>query len=417
MNDAPPSNPDGVCALDLAQERTLLSSVIDQIPDDIVILDGSSCVVDVNRAVLDRLGGGRADYLGRPCWKALSGFKGICEPQGDVSLWENVRKGGKSEQVHTVVDDKGRLQYFRVYTYPVLDGGGELANVVVLRRDITQGTYMERRLQQSEKLAAVGELSTYVAHEIRNPLFAIAGFANSLLRTASLDEKARAKVSIILEESNRLDKILKSLLNFSRPTQGLEGQVDLCLVARQTMELMALGCQKQGISVELDLSGDLPMAKGDPELFKQCIINMVKNSMEAMPEGGSLTLRCFMRGDNLVLEVADTGRGIPSENLDHVFNPFFSTKDKGSGLGLAMTKKILDEIGGSVELESEVGKGTSVRLVLLPQMAAEDAGVETRGAPRHDSLWIRGPGAEDPGNGAGGNNATGGANRDGKEGA
>lgn len=407
MNDAPPRPQDAACALDLAQERTLLSSVIDQIPDDIVILDGKSCVIDVNRAVVDRLGGERRDYLGRPCWEALAGFKGICEPEGDVSLWENVRKAGRSEQVHTVVDDRGRLQYFRVYIYPVLGADGALANVVVLRRDITQGTYMERRLQQSEKLAAVGELSTYVAHEIRNPLFAIAGFANSLLRSGSLDEKARTKVSIILEESNRLDKILKSLLNFARPTQGLKGQVDLCEAARQTMDLMALGCQKQGIEVSVETAPGLPMAKGDPELFKQCIINMVKNSMEAMPDGGSLALRCFMRGDSLVLELADTGRGIPPENLDQVFNPFFSTKDKGSGLGLAMTKKILDEVGGSVELESELGKGTRVRLVLAPLMAAEDSGMEAQAAPRHDSLWIRG---------SDGSGDTSGNNQDGKEG-
>ncbi|MFP5223616.1 MAG: two-component system sensor histidine kinase NtrB [Acidobacteriota bacterium] len=391
MNDASIRPQDAACALDLARERTLLSSVIDQIPDDIVILDGTSCVVDVNRAVVDRLGGQRRDYLGKPCWEALAGFKGICEPEGDVSLWEKVRTGGKSEQVHTAVDDKGRLQYFRVYIYPVLGTDGALANVVVLRRDITQGTYIERRLQQSEKLAAVGELSTYVAHEIRNPLFAIAGFANSLLRSGSLDEKARTKVSIILEESSRLDKILKSLVNFARPTQGLEGRVDLGDTARQTMDLMALGCQKQGIEVTVETPPGLPMAKGDPELFKQCIINMVKNSMEAMPDGGSLKLSCFMRGDNLVLELSDTGRGIPPENLDQVFNPFFSTKDKGSGLGLAMTKKILDEAGGSVELESELGKGTRVRLVLAPLMAAEDSGMEEQTAPRHDSLWIRGP--------------------------
>jgi signal transduction histidine kinase len=262
--------------------------------------------------------------------------------------------------------------------------------VVVLRRDITQGTYIERRLQQAEKLAAVGELSTYVAHEIRNPLFAIAGFANSLLRSDTLDEKSRDKVSIILEEASRLDKIVKSLLNFARPTGGAAGVVDASRVAAQTMELMALACQEQGIAVKTNLVGGLPNAKGDPELIKQCIINMVKNSMEAMPDGGELSLASFLRGDSVVIELTDTGRGIPPENLDQVFNPFFSTKDQGAGLGLAMTKKILDETGGSVELESEVGQGTVVRMVLPPVMAAEEADMADmagRAAPRHDSLW------------------------------
>lgn len=395
MNQTPSDTVGKVCALTLAQERNLLSSVIDQIPDDIVILDAASCVVDVNRAVTGRLGGKREEYQGRPCWEVLAGFKGICEPEMDVSRWEAVRHGGKSEEVYTSVDSHGRMQYFRVYLYPVMDGAGALSHVVVLRRDVTQGTYMERRLQQSEKLAAVGELSTYVAHEIRNPLFAIAGFANSLLRSGSLDDKARSKVSVILEESNRLDKILKSLLNFSRPTQGMEGQVDVSRVAEATMELMSLACQKQGIEVRVETGTGLPMVHGDPELIKQCIINMVKNSMEAMPDGGRIDLRCYMRGDRAVAEVADTGAGIPPENLDQVFNPFFSTKDKGAGLGLAMIKKILDEAGGSVELESEVGKGTTVRLLLSPLMAADEPDVSGKAAPRHDSKWIAGAGRKE----------------------
>lgn len=392
MDETPPPARDKACSLVLAVERNLLSSVVDQIPDEIVILDDMSRVVDINRAAMERLGGHREDFLGRACSEALDGFNELCGPDADQSPWENARQGRKSEKVISEVDASGRLKYFQIQISPVIDDAGALTHVVVLRRDVTQRTYMERRLQQSEKLAAVGELSTYVAHEIRNPLFAIAGFANALLRTESLDERTRAKVSIILEESNRLDKILKSLLNFARPTQGMKGQVDVSRVAEQTMDLMGLACQKQGVGVKMGVTPGLPIAKGDPELLKQCIINMVKNSMEAMPDGGELTLRSFLRDDGVVLEISDTGRGIPPENLDQVFNPFFSTKDKGSGLGLAMTKKILDEIGGSVELESEVGVGTTVRLVLPPQMAAEEADLSGKTAPRHDSLWIAGAG-------------------------
>lgn len=370
MPTAPDFLPAASCSLDLQRERTLLSTVIDQIPDDIILLDANACVVEINHAAIERGGGTREDYVGRSCWEALGDFQNVCElSSGDERFWQAVRTGGRHEHVQTKVDEKGRMHYYRVYSYPVFGPEGALSYIVLLRRDITQRTYMERRLQQSEKLAAVGELSTFIAHEIRNPLFAIAGFANSLLRTPGLDDKSREKVSIILEESNRLDKILKNILNFARPTQGKAGQVNVGGVARQTMDLMAIGCQNQKIDVKVEIAPGLPMAKGDPELLKQCIINMVKNSMEAMPDGGLLTLSCFLRADHVVLEVADTGRGIAAEHLDQVFNPFFSTKDKGSGLGLAMTKKILDEAGGAVELESEVGQGTQVRLVLPPVVA------------------------------------------------
>ncbi|WP_243368565.1 two-component system sensor histidine kinase NtrB [Fundidesulfovibrio soli] len=398
MTDDPIRPVADVCADALLSEPSLLTSVIDQIPDDIVVLDSSGCVVEVNRAVLERLGGTRRNFLGKACREALSGFQGVCEAKDDPALWESVRTGGKSEQVQTVVDAEGRMHTFRVYTYPVMDTAGKLSHVVLLRRDITQRTYMERRLQQSEKLAAVGELSTYVAHEIRNPLFAIAGFANSLLRSGNLDERARGKVSIILEESNRLDKILKSLLNFARPTQGADGQIDVAATAEQTMGLMALGCQKQDIAVRVEVDSGLPLVKGDPDLIKQCLINMVKNSMEAMPEGGELTLRCYLRRGQVVMELADTGKGILPEHLDQVFNPFFSTKDKGSGLGLAMTRKILDELGGAVELESEVGRGTVVRLVMPPVDAAVEENLESYAAPRHDGIW-RGGSDNNGGNG------------------
>jgi signal transduction histidine kinase len=267
------------------------------------------------------------------------------------------------------VDPQGRLHYFRVLSWPVLDAKDHLACTVVMRRDITQRTFMERRLLQSEKLAAVGELSTFIAHEIRNPLFAIAGFANSLLRSANLDEKSQEKVVIILEEAGRLDQILKSILNFARPTQGKSGQAEVAALASQTMDLMRLCCVKQSVEIRVEVAQGLPMAKGDPELIKQCLINLIKNSLEAMPDGGVLTLRCQMLGDQIALEIEDTGRGIPDVNQDQVFNPFYSTKDKGSGLGLAMTKKILDELGGGVELASQEGKGTLVRLLLPPVLA------------------------------------------------
>jgi PAS domain S-box-containing protein len=385
-----PGGKDKACSIILASERGLLSAVIDQMPDDIVILDASGRVADVNRAAMDRLGGNREDFLGRPCGEALKGFEGMACPEGDPSAWPELRAGRAVSRTHSVVEEGGALRYFKADFYPVMGEGRELAHVLAVRRDVTQRAYMERRLRQSEKLAAVGELSTYVAHEIRNPMFAIAGFANSLLRSGSLDEKARAKVSIILEESNRLDKILKNLLNFARPTQGHSGQMDVNAVAAQTMELLALGCQKQGVEATVEAAPGLPKAKGDPELIKQCIINMAKNSMEAMPDGGRLTLRTYARGDGVVLEVADSGAGIAPEHLDQVFNPFFSTKDKGSGLGLAMTKKILDELGGSVEIESEQGKGTTVRLALPPWLAEEADAPDGAAAPRHDSLWRAG---------------------------
>lgn len=356
------------CRTELLATRNLFTTVIDKLEEDILLLDLEGRILDMNQNVHIRRGNSKEQLLGLHCWE-LDGEQFCSTEPGGCTFKETLTSGRKAERLHNIVDEQGRVRYWRVYTYPVLDGHGRMTNILEVRRDITNRTHMEMRLQQSEKLAAIGELATYIAHEIRNPLFAIGGFANSLLRSSSLDESAREKVSIVLEESKRLDGILKSILNFARPTGAREGRMDLNQVVRDTMDLMRFGCERRNISLELSLNRDIAKAKADPELIKQSLINLVKNAMEAMPEGGTLTVRTFMNEKYVYLEVEDNGRGIPVEIRDKVFNPFFSTKDKGSGLGLAMTKKILEDLGGHVELVSQEGKGTRVTLALPPVLA------------------------------------------------
>jgi PAS domain S-box-containing protein len=355
------------CRINLSHARALLDAIIDEVKEDILLLDKRGHIVDLNKNAYERLGKPKRELLGLHFWE----YDDACRrSDAECPFRKTVNEGVKADAVYTRVDDDGRLQYFRIYTYPIFDEAGELTHVVEMRRDITNRTRMENRLQQSERLAAIGELSTYIAHEIRNPLFAIGGFANSLLRSDNLGDGERDKVRIILDESRRLDGILKSILNFSRPTQAREAEVDVNEVVRGTMEVMGLGCKQQGICMHRRLSPDLARAKGDPELLKQCLINMIKNSVEAMDEGGGdLTVTTFMDDNFIVVRVEDTGRGIPEDIQPKVFNPFFSTKDKGSGLGLAMTKKIVDELGGRVELDSAPGRGTTISLFLPPVLA------------------------------------------------
>ena len=265
--------------------------------------------------------------------------------------------------------------------YPIFDSQGRLTHVAEMRRDVTNRTRMEQRLQQSERLASIGELSTYLAHEIRNPLFAISGFANSLMRNESMDDNAREKAGIILQESKRLDGILTSILNFARPTEGAggaDGEVDVNELVRETMNVMTLDCEKLCIVPRVELGEGLPLGKGDPELLKQALINLVKNAKEAMPSGGTLAIRTGLKRGRVTLAVEDTGIGIAANNLPKVFNPFFSTKDKGAGLGLAMIKKIFDDLGGDVHIESVEGRGTTVTLAMPPALGGEPLGEAAR---------------------------------------
>ncbi|WP_449243380.1 two-component system sensor histidine kinase NtrB [Desulfovibrio sp.] len=359
------------CKVDLMHTQTLLKSISDQLSDEIFFLSPQGHVLDVNETVCRRLNKCKKDFTGKPFRDIFFGPHCPppdmpCETPFDITA----RTGEPSEAIQTEVDDTGRMRYYRIYTYPIFDGG-TLVNVVAMRRDITKRTEMEQRLQQSEKLASIGQLSTYIAHEIRNPLFAISGFANSLLRQGNQDQASREKLGIILEESKRLDTILKSIINFSRPTEGRETVVDLNQVVAQTIEIMRGDCERAGAMITFQPAEGLARAKADPELIKQCLINLLKNAVEAMPDGGDVAIRTGMTRDHVTLEVRDSGQGIAPELRDKVFSPFFSTKGKGSGLGLAMIRKIMDDIGGNVDLQSKEGEGTAVTLLLPPALATQ----------------------------------------------
>lgn len=360
------------CRLDLSRTRTLFETVMDEVQEDLILVDAKARIVDVNKRVWESRGRTREEFLTRHLWEVFEGHDQLCAgPDSDCPTLRTLRSGQKSEAVHSYVDDQGRLHYHRVAAYPIVDSQGTLTHVAEMRRDVTNRTRMEQRLQQSERLASIGELSTYLAHEIRNPLFAISGFANSLMRNESLDESAREKAGIILQESKRLDGILTSILNFARPTEGEGGEVDVNEIVRETMNVMTLDCEKLCIVPRMELGEGLPLGKGDPELLKQSLINLVKNAKEAMPTGGDLIIRTGLSRGRVTLAVQDTGVGIAANNLPKVFNPFFSTKDKGAGLGLAMIKKIIDDLGGDVHIESVEGKGTTVTLAMPPALGGE----------------------------------------------
>lgn len=360
------------CKVDLLHTQTLLKGIIDQLKEEIVLADAEGRVIDCNRAVELATGLSKADMAGKPLRQFFRIDPARTGPPGRHDrppLERALASRQAAEDTLAHVDDAGRLHYTREYVYPLNADTESGVSFLCIRRDITGRTEMEQRLQQSERLASIGELSTYIAHEIRNPLFAIGGFANQLLRFVA-EPAAREKIEIIIEEAKRLDGILKSILTFARPLDpGHRGLADVNRIVRETMELMGMACESKGIQLELALGEHLPLAEADPELVKQCLINLVKNSVEAMHGGGRLTVRTAVDGARVLLEVKDTGHGIAPELRDKVFSPFFSTKGKGSGLGLAMTKKIMDELRGEVELSSLPGQGTRVTLGLPPQLA------------------------------------------------
>lgn len=347
----------------------LFNDLIDQFEEEILIVDVNGVTLNMNARLLATWGGAKTDYIGKHCMEL---GKQELDSANSKPFFEMVlEKGKRVTETYTDVNDAGKMLYYMINAFPLRDAAGVIRRLVLTRKNTTSEVQLEQRLYQSQKMAAIGELSTYIAHEIRNPLFAIGGFANALLRSGSLDEAAREKARIILEESRRLDDILKNIINFARPTKQTLGDVDVNAVAAQTVEIMNFGTEKE-IPIRLDLAHALPKIYGNAEMLKQCLINLIKNAQEAM-ESGVITVRTRYDDAMVQLDVEDNGPGIPQHLQEEIFSPFFSTKDKGSGLGLAMTRKIINEIGGKLALNSKVGHGTLVSIYLSPALAVDPA--------------------------------------------
>src|SRR5439155_24176620 len=230
----------------------------------------------------------------------------------------------------------------------------------------------EQRLIRSERLATVGRMAAQITHEIRNPLASLGLYVELLGdELGADDEEARRLVASIGNEIDRLSEITATYLRFVRlPRPKLERE-DLGAIATAVMEFARAELSKSGIALELAVAAGLPEVAADENQIRQALLNLVRNAREAMPSGGTLRVQVAEGAPGQVrVSIADTGPGIAPEHLGKIFDPFFSTKEKGTGLGLALVQQVLAEHGGRVEVASPPAGGTVFSLA-LPALAAQ----------------------------------------------
>jgi signal transduction histidine kinase len=224
----------------------------------------------------------------------------------------------------------------------------------------------QQQLIQSERMAAIGKVAARVAHEVNNPL-AIIKTAVRIIRNQSPPANLMTEsLQMIEEEISRIARIIQELLEFSRPTVSAQELVQLNSVIQSLEPLLTQGFHEKHIALETILRPALPLVLISSDQLKQVILNLVRNAEDAMPKGGELTIRTAQRGQFVELSIADTGYGIPTEHLKHIFDPFFTTKRRGRGvgLGLSVSYGIVNMAGGRIDVESEVGKGSTLRVSL-----------------------------------------------------
>lgn len=236
-----------------------------------------------------------------------------------------------------------------------------------LEDKVNQLTTTQKRLIRAEKFAAIGSMASYIAHEIRNPLVTIGGFTRSLTRFHFEDAKIKTNLNIILDEVIRLEMILKNITNFSKPSIPKKTTSQICEIAENTCSLMENYFKERQINFSQEFASNIPPTLVVSSQITQVLFNMLMNAVESMPDGGDLTIRITLIEESIKIDIVDTGTGMSKEELQNIFDPFYTTKSEGSGVGLVICRKIIEEHGGRVCVKSEYGKGTTMSLFLPVQ--------------------------------------------------
>jgi PAS domain S-box-containing protein len=272
----------------------------------------------------------------------------------------------------------GKVRYFDVTATPIEDSRSEQNRVLLFLRDVTEKRLQELQLMQAEKLSSIGVLAAGVAHEINNPLSSVAGYAEALLRRfneeRSLSEDSRLDdfpkyLQVIVRESYRCKGIIDSLLSFSRKSDGSVSNININDVLNEVLELVRYKSRYEKIEIKTNLQRDLPDVIGDPSGLRQVCMNLLMNAHQAIHGTGIVEISTRTNKQSMVLfEIRDTGCGISKDAIDQIWDPFYTTKDvgKGLGLGLAVTYNIIKRLGGDISVESQVGEGSKFTVRMPP---------------------------------------------------
>ncbi|SMC20584.1 PAS domain S-box-containing protein [Desulfacinum hydrothermale DSM 13146] len=346
----------------LLQSKELLQTVVDGITDMLVLLDREGRIRMVNKAFLQRFGLDMEQVTGRRCTEVH--VEGGCA-FSPSSLEEVLRTGTpKTEEAH---NRQGEV--YLIHLYPVLDESGRVDGLIQYAKDITHQKRVEQKIQQTERLVALGQLTAGLAHELNNPLGVILCYTDLLKRQMADFPMGLKDVGIIEKHALNCQRILSDLLKFARGQAGTEPRpASLNQVVEEVVQMMGHQFRKRGIRVELHLADDLPEIPLDVERIKQVVVNLLMNARQAVNGRGLVRVTTRRDGDDLEMRVWDDGPGIDPAIRDKIFDPFFSTKSpgEGTGLGLSVSYGIVQDHGGDISVESEPGQWTEF-MVRLPR--------------------------------------------------
>ncbi|MFP7755890.1 two-component system sensor histidine kinase NtrB [Thermodesulfobacteriota bacterium B35] len=347
-------------------------NVIESMPDGLVTLDSGQRVVSCNARAMAIMGRSMEELRGR-------------RPAELFADWPRSEPAGSREVVtleYEFVHDDGTRVPVEISSSLLRDSDDAILGAVLILRDLRELRAMEQQLERSRRLASLGRMAAGIAHEIRNPLGTLRGFAQ-YFGSRPGDDAGREYAELMIGEVDRLNASISALLQFSRPREPELQPVRVNELLEKTARLLEHDIDTSNLELRLRISCAEPVV-ADPDLLLQVLLNLLKNAVHASDPGSIITLACRRNRDHVRISVADSGRGMSREERQQMFDPFFSTRRSGTGLGLAVSHQIVEQHGGWFEVESRPGEGTTITVV-LPADNPQENGKQRTGNDNHTS--------------------------------
>jgi two-component system sensor histidine kinase HydH len=338
--------------------KVFSDNLVENMPIGLVAINDREEIISFNQTAESILGYLHPHVLGKnaheiippPCMALLQGLKAqkkVIEEEIDCPL-----KNGRTislEVIATVLEEDN----------------GNFLGYVILFRDITEVQHLKKEMERSQRLASVGSLAAGIAHEIRNPLSSIKGFATFFKERYRDNPEDQQTADIMVQEVERLNRVIGQLLEFARPMEMKRQWTSIQEVIRHTLRMIEGQAKAKNVAIRTDLPQHIGNIFIDSDKITQVLLNLYLNGMEAMEEGGALTIAVLPHDSRMVrIDVSDTGKGIHEKDLARIFDPYFTTRSSGTGIGLAIVHKIIESHDGELRVTSEPGKGTTVSIFL-----------------------------------------------------
>jgi PAS domain S-box-containing protein len=342
-----------------------LQVAFDGMKDGIMIVDQNYEILMANSGILRIFNKNNfSDLIGTSCFSELYENKEICE----MCPVHEVFKIGEPYDVTKIYHGKGTEKIILdISSLPIKDANGKVTEVIVYKKDVTDKINLEDQLISQERIAAIGELASGIAHEIRNPLGNISASVQYCLSKYKFPKDVKKYLKIVLKNSENANRVIKDLLNFAKPRKISFKMGDIGKVINNSCDLIKAKCLSQGVRLICRLPKRLPQILLDEKRLIEVFSNIILNALDAIPNGGRLTVMAYgdFQNNEVVVSFLDTGKGIPEENLNKIFDPFFTTKTDGIGLGLCLALQVINDHKGKINIESKIDYGTEV-IIRLP---------------------------------------------------